>query len=363
MVVASIRFEHVTKTFGDVIAVNDSNFEISEGEFFTLLGPSGCGKSTTLRLIAGLEIPDEGHIFIGKNDVTRLLPGQRNIAMVFQNYALYPHMTLFQNIAYPLSVRKVQKNEIDERVSYVAKNLQIESLLKRYPMEISGGQQQRVALARAIIQTPNAFLLDEPLSNLDAKLRLEARSFLKHLHLELGTTIVYVTHDQAEAMALSSRIAVMKDGMIMQIASPREVYERPSDIFVAGFIGNPPMNLIKISIDNHETYIGTQRLNLHNVIDSLSVKPLGNAFLGIRPEHVKIALTGDVKAEVYVVEPLGAEFVITLKIGDQFLKVLTFEELQLSPGEIVWIEFIRDRIQIFDSEGKRIKKKNEEEWK
>jgi len=151
--------------------------------------------------------------------------------------------------------------------------------------------------------------------------------------------------------------------MIMQIASPREVYERPSDIFVAGFIGNPPMNLIKISIDNHETYIGTQRLNLRNVIDSLSVKPLDNAFLGIRPEHVKIALTGDVKAEVYVVEPLGAEFVITLKIGDQFLKVLTFEELQLSPGEIVWIEFIRDRIQIFDSEGKRIKKKNEEEWK
>jgi len=354
---AWIEFEHVTKRFEEVVAVNDVSFGVEKGEFFTLLGPSGCGKTTTLRLIAGLEIPTEGKIFIAEEDVTFLPPGQRNIAMVFQNYALYPHMTVYQNIAYPLIVRKVSKKEMDQRVKYVAENLQIQELLQRYPMEISGGQQQRVALARAIIQTPNAFLLDEPLSNLDAKLRLEARSFLKHLHLELGTTVVYVTHDQAEAMALSTRIAVMDSGMVRQIGTPKEVYDSPADTFVAGFIGNPPMNLLHVKVDGSVVNIEDQIMNIPEVINSLENPIRGKATLGIRPEHVRIVEKGSLMGEVYVVEPLGAEVVITIKIGAQFLKVLTFEELSLSPGDKVGLNLNREKIHFFDERGIRVEKR------
>lgn len=354
---AWIEFDHVTKRFEEVVAVNDVSFGVEKGEFFTLLGPSGCGKSTTLRLIAGLEIPTEGRVFIASKDVTFIPPGQRNVAMVFQNYALYPHMTVYQNIAYPLTVRKVDRKEIDQRVKYVAENLQIHSLLQRYPMEISGGQQQRVALARAIIQTPNAFLLDEPLSNLDAKLRIEARSFLKHLHMELGTTVVYVTHDQAEAMALSSRIAVMDSGNIRQIGTPKEIYDSPADTFVAGFIGNPPMNLLEVEIIGYRVKLEDQSLEVPELIERL-IRPVdGRVTMGIRPEHVKIADRGELKGTVYVVEPLGAEIIITVKLGNQFLKVLTFEEMNISPGDVIGLNLNRDKILLFDERGIRIEKR------
>lgn len=348
-----VEFEKVTKKFGEVVAVNNANFSIEKGEFFTLLGPSGCGKTTTLRLIAGLETPTSGIIRIAGEDVTFKFPGQRNVAMVFQNYALYPHMTVYQNIAYPLVVRKVPKKEIEKRVKYVAKNLQIDTLLDRYPMEISGGQQQRVALARAIIQTPNVFLLDEPLSNLDAKLRLEARSFLKHLHHELATTIVYVTHDQSEAMALSTRIAVMKDGIIRQIGTPKEVYEQPADISVAGFIGNPPMNILEFRTDGDSMILDGQRIKIKETQSIL--KRLGEkAYLGIRPEYIKLGKEGNIVGEVYVVEPLGIENVVTLKLKEQHLKVLTFEETVFNPGQRLWIHFRRDKLNFFDSSGKRV---------
>ncbi len=355
-----VEFEKVTKKFGDVMAVNNVSFSIERGEFFTLLGPSGCGKTTTLRLIAGLEIPTSGIIRIAGEDVTIKFPGQRNVAMVFQNYALYPHMTVYQNIAYPLVVRKTPKKKIEERVKYVAEHLQIDTLLDRYPMEISGGQQQRVALARAIIQTPNVFLLDEPLSNLDAKLRLEARSFLKHLHHELETTTIYVTHDQSEAMALSTRIAVMNEGIVKQIGTPKEIYEKPADIFVAGFIGNPPMNILEFHTDGNSMILDGQKIEIekiHGILKKLGEK----AYLGIRPEYIKLGKEGDLVGEVYVVEPLGVENVVTLKLEKQYLKVLTFEETVFKPGQKLWIHFRRDKLNFFDSSGKRVTFENEEE--
>ena len=356
-----IVLKDVTKRFGKVIAVNKVNLSIEKGEFFTLLGPSGCGKTTTLRLIAGLEIPDEGKIYISGKDVTFLPPGKRNVAMVFQNYALYPHMTVYQNIAYPLSVRKVPRDEIDERVNFVSRNLQISSLLDRKPMEISGGQQQRVALARAIIQRPTVFLLDEPLSNLDAKLRIEARSFLKRLHMELESTIVYVTHDQSEAMALSSRIAIMDAGIIRQVGSPKEVYDFPRDTFVASFLGNPPMNLLKVEFEGGNVYLEGQRLDVKDVVSKLREVPENDLTLGIRPEHVKICKGCDVgiDSEVYVVEPLGAHTVVTVKVGEQFLKVLTFEEGDLSPGERIKIDFRKEKVHFFNDRGMRIEREDD----
>lgn len=348
-----VEFVNVVKRFSDVTAVNNVSFSIEKHDFFTLLGPSGCGKTTTLRLIAGLEIPDDGKIFIADQDVTYKLPKERNVAMVFQNYALYPHMTVRENISYPLVVRKIPKGEIEKRVRFVAESLQIGQLLDRYPQQISGGQQQRVALARAMIQTPTVFLLDEPLSNLDAKLRLEARSFLKHLYTELGTAVVYVTHDQAEAMALSTKIAVMDNGCIKQIGSPKEIYNEPADIFVASFIGNPPMNIIPCKNSDGHFLVGEQRLQLPIPFKELEQ----DAYLGIRPENIQIvAAQGDLRAQIFVIEPLGVETIITVNVDSFQLKCLVFEDdIPYKPGDMIWIRFRRDKIHIFDKDGNRIK--------
>jgi len=349
--VSWVEFKNVVKKFSDVTAVNNVSFSIEKNDFFTLLGPSGCGKTTTLRLIAGLEIPDEGKILIADQDVTYKLPKERNVAMVFQNYALYPHMTVKENISYPLVVRKVQRQEIEKRVRFVADSLQIGQLLDRYPQQISGGQQQRVALARAMIQTPSVFLLDEPLSNLDAKLRLEARSFLKHLYTELGTAVVYVTHDQAEAMALSTKIAVMDNGSIRQIGSPKQIYDQPANIFVASFIGNPPMNIVPCKISNGYCLIGEQKFPLQTSWE----QEYQDAYLGIRPENIQVdPVHGDLHAQVFVIEPLGVETIITLNVDDHQLKCLVFEDVPFAPSDRIWIKFKREKIHIFDKNGEKV---------
>lgn len=353
-----VVLENVTKRFSNVVAVHRVSLQIEKQDFFTLLGPSGCGKTTTLRLIAGLEFPDEGKIYIAGRDVTMELPKHRNVAMVFQNYALYPHMTVRENIAYPLVVRKVPKDEIKKKVTFVAENLQIFELLDRYPQQISGGQQQRVALARAVIQTPNVFLLDEPLSNLDAKLRIEARSFLKRLSMELGTSVVYVTHDQSEAMALSTKIAVMNQGRVLQVGTPREIYDKPINTFVASFIGNPPMNIIECYFDGSTCVLGDRRVDFSEL--PLVAFPRGKGFIGIRPENILLdTKSGEVAGEVYVMEPLGFETIVTVKINSCFVKVLVFEEVPFKNGDKVFLRLRKDKLHVFDENGVRMRRRDE----
>ena len=267
---AEIRLEHVCKTFQDVVAVDDVSLEIADGEFLVLVGPSGCGKSTLLRMIAGLEEITDGAIFIGERDVTDLAPRARDVAMVFQTYALYPHMTVRQNMGYGLKARRTPKAEIAQRVDDVAKLLGLEELLHRRPAQLSGGQRQRVAMGRAIVRQPQAFLLDEPLSNLDAKLRVGMRASLAQLHQRLGVTTVYVTHDQTEAMTLGQRVAVMRDGKILQVDSPQELYERPHNLFIAAFIGSPSMNLVDATLEDDAVRFGHYRIPL-----ARGVRPVG----------------------------------------------------------------------------------------
>ena len=252
---SKVKVVNLVKRFDKTIAVDGVSFDVRDGEFIILLGPSGCGKTTTLRCIAGLETPDEGEIYIDDRLVNDLPPKDRDIAMVFQSYALYPHMTVYGNLAFPLKMRKLPKDEIDKKVREVAKLLRIEELLDRKPRQLSGGQQQRVALGRALVRTPKVFLMDEPLSNLDAKLRVYMRAELKKLQRDLKITTIYVTHDQAEAMAMADRIAVMNKGKILQYSEPNHVYEKPANLFVAGFIGSPPMNFIKASIVEKDSRI------------------------------------------------------------------------------------------------------------
>src|SRR5512135_2867589 len=246
---AQIILENLSKHFGAVKAVDQIDLTVQDGEFFALLGPSGCGKTTTLRMIAGLEVPTEGRIRIGEREVDELPPRDRDVAMVFQDYALYPHMTILDNIGYPLKVRGVGKGELRDRVTDAAKSLDIAHLLDRRPGQLSGGQQQRAAVARAVVHHAQVFLFDEPLSNLDAKLRVEARGFLKYLQHEIGVTTIYVTHDQAEAMALAHRVAIMDRGKVIQVGTPQQVYRQPQTTFVAAFLGNPPMNLLPCRLD------------------------------------------------------------------------------------------------------------------
>ncbi len=269
---ARIVLDNITKKFGSVVAVDQVSLTVNDGEFFALLGPSGCGKTTTLRMIAGLELPNDGTISIGDREVTGLAPRERDVAMVFQDYALYPHMSILENIGYPLKVRGVNKTDLRARVTEAAESLDIEHLLERRPGQLSGGQQQRAAVARAIVHHAQVFLFDEPLSNLDAKLRLEARGFLKHLQHEIGVTTVYVTHDQAEAMALADRIAIMENGKVVQVGTAQEVYRRPQTVFVASFLGNPPMNLLPCHVDSTN-----ERLVVDGATLSLDGVPQWNA--------------------------------------------------------------------------------------
>ncbi|HEY7396948.1 MAG TPA: sn-glycerol-3-phosphate ABC transporter ATP-binding protein UgpC [Gaiellaceae bacterium] len=307
---AGIRLEQVTKAFGSVRAVDDVTLEIADGEFLVLVGPSGCGKSTLLRMIAGLEEATDGAIRIGDRDVTDLAPRSRDVAMVFQTYALYPHMTVRQNLGYGLKARRTPKPEITRRVDEVAALLGLSDLLERRPAQLSGGQRQRVAMGRAIAREPQAFLLDEPLSNLDAKLRVGMRASLAQLHQRLKVTTVYVTHDQTEAMTLGQRVAVMRDGKILQVASPHELYARPRSLFVAAFIGSPAMNLVDATLDGDEVTFGQFRVGLPP-----GARPAGagnRIVLGIRPESFEDAAFADgaaptIDVAVEVVEDLGSD--------------------------------------------------------
>jgi ABC-type sugar transport system ATPase subunit len=359
---ASLNLEGINKLFGTVRAVNNVNLSIADGEFVALLGPSGCGKTTTLRMIAGLELPNEGRIQIGGQEVTNLPPRARDIAMVFQDYALYPHMTVLENVGYPLKVRGVSQADLRERVSKVAEQLQIDALLERRPGQLSGGQQQRVALARAVVHKAQITLYDEPLSNLDTKLRLEARAFLKRLQHEVGVTSVYVTHDQAEAMALADRIVVMNLGEVMQVGTPMEVYRRPANTFVASFIGSPPMNLLPCQID-----AGARTVRF-DTGDALQVATLpadferaaqigGNLTLGIRPEHITLHTTpreGALPGALYVTQLLGNEALVMVNVGKNLVSITTDIDAPTPDGEQVWLEFNPDRVFFYDAQGKLI---------
>jgi multiple sugar transport system ATP-binding protein len=309
---AGILLEHVTKIFqGGVVAVDDVSLRIADGEFIVLVGPSGCGKSTLLRMIAGLEEVSHGCISIGERDVTDLAPRDRDVAMVFQSYALYPHMSVRQNIAYGLKVRKTAKKEIERRVGEVSKMLGLEELLDRRPAHLSGGQRQRVAMGRAIVREPAAFLMDEPLSNLDAKLRVGMRASLAQLHGRLGTTTIYVTHDQTEAMTLGQRVAVLRDGRVLQVDSPQRLYREPADLFVAGFIGTPAMNLVEASLHGEEVGFGQFRIPL--APGRLPPgRTGGRVILGIRPESFTAASAGGHTIEITpaVVEELGSDLLV-----------------------------------------------------
>jgi multiple sugar transport system ATP-binding protein len=306
---AEIRLDHVSKAFGTFTAVDDVSLEVADGEFLVLVGPSGCGKSTLLRMIAGLEEVTAGEISIGERDVTDLAPRSRDIAMVFQSYALYPHMSVRQNIGYGLKARRVPKPEIAKRVADVAELLGLSDLLDRRPAQLSGGQRQRVAMGRAIVRQPQAFLLDEPLSNLDAKLRVGMRASLAQLHQRLGVTTVYVTHDQTEAMTLGQRVAVMRGGKLLQVDRPKELYERPNDLFIAAFIGSPAMNLVEATIDADGAQFGQFRVPFGD-----AAAPSGlpeRVVLGIRPEAFEDASFAPglptVSARIEVLEELGSD--------------------------------------------------------
>ena len=360
---ASVTFHDVEKAFGTVKAVDGVNFTITEGEFVCLLGPSGCGKTTTLRLIAGLEKATGGSIHIGDLDVTHLAAKDRDIGMVFQDYALYPHMTIGENIGYPLKVRNVPTDARATRIGEVAKNLQIDKLLERRPGEISGGQQQRTSVARAVVHEPQVFLFDEPLSNLDAKLRLEARSFLKHLQREVGVTAVYVTHDQAEAMALADRIAVMNEGRIVQMAPPLEVYHRPGTTFVANFLGSPPMNLLPatVALDGGARFVGEAfTVAMPSHVETAVRQHLSDGAqvtVGIRPEHLGLSqdpVAGGFQGPLYALETLGPESLVTLKVGDELLTVRIFSDDAPQLADTVHAAFDPEKLHVFRENGERI---------
>jgi len=349
--VVGVRLVNLCKYFGRVKAVDNLNLEIRDGEFVALLGPSGCGKTTTLLMIAGIYKPTKGYIYFDDQVVNDLPPQQRNIGMVFQNYALYPHMTVYENIAFPLKIKKVPKKEIDKKVREVAKFLRIEDLLDRKPSQLSGGQQQRVALARALAKEPQLFLMDEPLSNLDAKLRVVMRAELKKLQKDLGITTIYVTHDQVEAMTMADRIAVMNEGRLQQYGRPQELYDKPANMFVAGFIGSPPMNFVDGSLveKGGDLYLdfGEFSVKLPDDIASVLRGRAGSEIVfGVRPEDIRIG-DGDLAGEVYVVEPLGRDSIVHVRIGDIVLRILA-RGSEYSMGDVVRFSFDMSKIHVFD---------------
>jgi len=355
---AKVMIKNLTKRFGNVIAVNNLNLMVEDKEFLVLLGPSGCGKTTTLRCIAGLEYPDEGEIYIGNTLVNDLPPKDRDIAMVFQSYALYPHMNVFDNIAFPLKIRKLPRDEINKRVKEVAELLKISHLLDRKPKQLSGGERQRVALGRAIVRNPQVFLMDEPLSNLDAKLRVYMRAELKKLQKELGVTTIYVTHDQVEAMTMADKIAIMNLGVLQQVGTSYEVYHYPSNLFVAGFIGSPPMNFVHCTLkESNGLYLldsGEFVIHLTNDIGEIIKERISSSeiVLGVRPEDILISkefgAQNSVEGEVYVTEPMGSEMIVDVKVGSEILKVKSHAEMDVNIGDKVWLTFKIDKIHLFD---------------
>jgi len=355
LALARVELRGLAKAYDDVPAVIDLNLEVNDKEFVVLLGPSGCGKTTTLRCIAGLEEPSAGEIYIGDRLVNDLDPKQRNVAMVFQSYALYPHMTVYKNIAFPLENAKVPEREIVARVNRVARLLQIEGLLDRKPSQLSGGQRQRVALGRAIVREPQVFLMDEPLSNLDAKLRVHMRAELKKLQKDLGVTTIYVTHDQVEAMTMAHRVALLNKGVLQQYDGPRNLYSHPANEFTAGFIGSPPINLIDCDLDGRGQL---DAADFHidvpsQFADTLPASSGGPLVLGIRPQDIRVSPTapadaGCIAAEIYTTEPLGDSTILDLKVGDKLIKAVAGSTFEGDAGATVWIRFAPERIHLFD---------------
>jgi multiple sugar transport system ATP-binding protein len=355
---ATVTFEDVSKTFGSVAAVKQLNLSVGQGEFLVLLGPSGCGKTTSLRMLAGLESVTSGTIRIGGTVVNQLPPRSRNVAMVFQSYALYPHLSVYDNMAYPLRIRRLPKASIEPRVREVAALLQIEELLQRRPRQLSGGQRQRVALGRAIVRHPAAFLMDEPLSNLDAQLRVHTRGELKRLQAELGVTTIYVTHDQAEAMTLADRVAIMRDGVLQQVGPPREIYDRPVNMFVGGFLGSPGMNFLRgtlqASADQLSWSCGGHALALPKEWEAELARAGGNAsvVLGVRSEDVTLESPereAGLPAEVFVADALGNETLVRLQLDGQELVARAGAEYDAAIGEHVRVRPNLSRAHLFDA--------------
>ena len=345
----NIAISNVTKKFDSTEVIHGINLKINDGEFVVLVGPSGCGKTTLLRMIAGLESITDGNISIDDKIINNIKPKERDCAMVFQNYALYPHMKVAANMGFSLKIKKASKEEIDKKVKDVAKILEIEDYLERYPRQLSGGQRQRVAMGRAIVRNPKVFLFDEPLSNLDAKLRVQMRTQIKLLHARLKTTLVYVTHDQVEAMTMADKIVVMNEGLVEQTGAPLDLYDKPVNIFVAGFIGSPSMNLFNASINSNSINLGsagsipiTRNTTSENNLDIT---------LGIRPSHMDISKNGEgLKFQIDVIEPTGADSLVYGKINDTECCVQTSERLNLKSGEIIHILPNEDNLHFFDNQ-------------
>ena len=358
---AQVDLEKIRKQFSNVVAVDDVSLTIQEREFLTLVGPSGCGKTTTLRLIAGLERLTSGQIYFDGVAVGHQPANHRDIAMVFQSYALYPHMSVAENIGFALKMMRVPKAEIQERIARAAEMLDIAHLLERRPKQLSGGQRQRVALGRAIVRDAAAYLLDEPLSNLDAKLRVFMRAELKKLHLDLQKTFIYVTHDQAEAMTMSDRIAVMHEGRVQQCASPLEIYNQPANQFVAGFMGSPPMNFIdgELQREDGDLYFlasGIRQRLPARLTAAANDEGSGPVVLGIRPEDVKISTEaggGDHRATVFVEEPMGADVLVTLNVDSALLKARADAEFRTSPGQNLGLTFAEHKLHLFAADDGR----------
>ena len=333
---ANIELKNIEKSFGNNKVINNFNIKINDGEFIVLVGPSGCGKSTLLRMISGLESVDKGEIHLNNKIINNLIPSKRGIAMVFQSYALYPHMNVYENMSFGLKTEKLEKNEIDKKVKDAAKTLQIEDLLERKPRQLSGGQRQRVAIGRAITRNPKLFLFDEPLSNLDAALRSEMRVEISKLHKQLNTNMIYVTHDQIEAMTLADKIVILNNGNVEQVGTPDEIYNNPSNIFVAEFIGVPKMNILKNGIES--------------LLKNLNLKP--ETYLGIRPEHILANGNSEIKLDIKVdlIENLGFEKIIYATFKGQELRIKTSDNISQNLKQI---SFSKNKIFLFDKNKKR----------
>jgi multiple sugar transport system ATP-binding protein len=355
VLLAKVIIKKLTKRFGKVVATNKLDLEVKDKEFVVLLGPSGCGKTTVLRCIAGLETPDEGEIYIGDRLVNGLEPKERDVAMVFQTYALYPHMTVFQNLSFPLENTQIAKEQIKEKVEETAKLLKIDNLLNRKPRQLSGGQRQRVALGRAMVREPKVFLMDEPLSNLDAKLRVYMRAELKKLQKEVGITTIYVTHDQVEAMTMGDKVAILNEGTLQQFDHATEIYFHPLNAFVAGFIGTPPTNFFDCNLTKEEPYAFDAGLFKYPVPDYLRKKAEDwptLLVLGIRPQdvivHKKAEKKGLIAAKLEIDEPLGDRQVLDLRVGEYLVKALLSPDFRAALGDELWLELPSDKIYVFD---------------
>ncbi len=361
---AKVKLISLTKTFGDVVAVDDMSLEIKDGEFFVILGPTGAGKTTTLRLVAGLEKPDKGEVHLEGVCVNDYSPALRDVAFVFQYYTLYPNYTVRENLEFPLKsdLRKMSQGEIDVKIASVAKVLHIEHLLERGTVHLSGGEMQRVAIGRAIVRTPKVFLMDEPLSNLDAKLREEMRAELSRLHFDLGSTFFFVTHDQIEAMTMGDRIAVLNEGKVLQVGTPNEIYDKPKDVFVAQFVGSPKVNILDAKIDNSSLVMSDKHMVCKLAARHLkAVKNYGkkNVLLGVRPEDIEISKEkgerNSFQCKIHFKQSLGVEDILNLKVDDTSFRGIAPPKLNVKVGETVYASFNMERVHLFDPEShKRI---------